>query len=118
MFRSRSSVSSVSSVVESLLIAIALVASAPSTFAQAPEPPPDGNALVQRIGAQCNMGQVARAPDMEVLRAMSADRVLAALETGPMISMATGRSAADRRAIAEAITGKKLRNSLDVSPLP
>jgi polyvinyl alcohol dehydrogenase (cytochrome) len=64
------------------------------------------------------MGGVNRAPDMDILRAMSADRVLAALETGPMISMATGRSAAERRAIAEAVTGKKLRNSLDVSPLP
>jgi polyvinyl alcohol dehydrogenase (cytochrome) len=64
------------------------------------------------------MGGVNRAPDMDVLRAMSADRVLAAMETGPMISMATARSAAERRAIAEAVTGKKLRNSLDVSPLP
>jgi polyvinyl alcohol dehydrogenase (cytochrome) len=44
--------------------------------------------------------------------------VLAALETGPMISMATGRSAADRRAIAEAVTGKKIRNSLEITPLP
>jgi len=91
---------------------------ASSAAAQAPEPPPDGNALVQRLCAQCHMGQVNRAPDMELLRAMSADRVLAAMETGPMISMATGRSAADRRAIAEAITGKKIRNSLDVTPLP
>jgi polyvinyl alcohol dehydrogenase (cytochrome) len=59
-----------------------------------------------------------RAPDLDALRAMSADRVLAAMETGPMISMATGRSATERRAIAEAATGKKLRNTLDISPLP
>ena len=64
------------------------------------------------------MGGVNRAPDMDALRAMSADRVLAAMETGPMISMATGRSAAERRAIAEAVTGKKLRNTLDITPLP
>ena len=64
------------------------------------------------------MGGVNRAPDMDSLRSMSADRVLAAMETGPMISMAVGRSADERRAIAEAVTGKKLRNTLDVSPLP
>jgi polyvinyl alcohol dehydrogenase (cytochrome) len=101
-----------------LALVIALAASASSVFAQTPEPPPDGNALFQRTCAQCHMGGVNRAPDMDILRAMSADRVLAALETGPMISMATGRSAAERRAIAEAVTGKKLRNSLDISPLP
>jgi polyvinyl alcohol dehydrogenase (cytochrome) len=119
MFPRRSSGSSVveslAVVVASVLIVLALVASA---SAQTPEQGPDGNALFQRMCAQCHMGGVNRAPDMDVLRAMSADRVLAAMETGPMISMATGRSAADRRAIAEAATGKKLRNTLDVSPLP
>src|SRR5207302_2326181 len=81
-------------------------------------PAPDGNGLVQRTCAQCHMGGVNRAPDMDALRAMSADRVLAAMETGPMISMVTGRSAAERRAIAEAITGRKLRNTLEITPLP
>src|SRR5215467_2489660 len=94
------------------------LAAAGSANAQTPTQPPDGNALFQRTCAQCHMGGVNRAPDMDVLRAMSADRVLAAMETGPMISMATARTAAERRAIAEAVTGKKLRNSLDVSPLP
>jgi polyvinyl alcohol dehydrogenase (cytochrome) len=110
MLESRSSV---------LALVIALAASASSAFAQTPEQTPDGNALFQRTCAQCHMGGGGnRAPDMDALRAMSADRVLAAMETGPMISMATGRSAADRRAIAEAATGKKLRNSLDATPLP
>jgi len=86
--------------------------------AQTPAQTIDGNALVQQICAQCHMGGVNRAPDMDTLRAMSADRVLAALETGPMISMITGRSAAERRAIAEAITGKQLRNTLEITPLP
>src|SRR5439155_13882312 len=91
---------------------------ASSAYAQTPAQAVDGPALVQRICAQCHMGGVNRAPDMDVLRAMSADRVLAAMETGPMISMATGRSAAERRAIAEAITGKQLRNTLEITPLP
>ena len=40
-------------------------------------------------------------PDRDALRSMLPQRVLDALETGQMISMATGRSAAERRAIAE-----------------
>src|SRR5437588_9758697 len=96
----------------------ALMSAATPLFAQTPAQAPDGNALVQRTCAQCHMGGVNRAPDMDTLRAMSADRVLAAMETGPMISMVTGRSAAERRAIAEAITGRKLRNTLEITPLP
>jgi len=64
------------------------------------------------------MGGDSRAPDMDILRAMAPDRVLAAMETGKMVSMATGRNAAERRAIAESLTGKKLRNTLEVTPLP
>jgi len=99
------------------VLLLLLLFAAPA-MAQTPEQAPDGNALFRQVCVQCHMGNVNRAPDMDSLRAMSADRVLAALETGPMISMATGRSAADRRAIAEAATGKKLRNTLDIAPLP
>src|SRR5437763_10700795 len=100
-----------------IVLAILLWLTATPAFAQAAQAI-DGNALVQRTCTQCHMGGVNRAPDMEALRAMSADRVLAAMETGPMISMVTGRSAAERRAIAEAITGRKLRNTLEITPLP
>jgi len=99
------------------VLLLLLLFAAPA-MAQTPEQAPDGNALFRQVCVQCHMGNVNRAPDMDSLRAMSPDRVLAALETGPMISMATGRSAADRRAIAEAATGKKLRNTLDIAPLP
>src|SRR6476660_5740922 len=95
----------------------AAIACAAAASAQTPAAP-NGSELFQRTCAQCHMGGVNRAPDMDVLRAMSADRVLAAMETGPMISMATGRSTAERRAIAEAVTGKKLRNTLEITPLP
>src|SRR5882724_12778868 len=101
-----------------LFVTLAACALAVSASAQTPSPAPDGDGLVQRTCAQCHMGGVNRAPDMDALRAMSADRVLAAMETGPMISMVTGRSAAERRAIAEAITGRKLRNTLEITPLP
>src|SRR5215471_18430597 len=95
-----------------VFIAASPLASAQSAAA------PNGTELFQRTCAQCHMGGVNRAPDMDALRAMSADRVLAAMETGPMISMATARTVAERRAIAEAVTGKKLRNTLEITPLP
>src|SRR5215470_2834466 len=100
-----------------LLALLAFISASSLASAQAPAAP-NGSELFQRTCAQCHMGGVNRAPDMDALRAMSADRVLAAMETGPMISMATARSVAERRAIAEAVTGKKVRNSLDVTPLP
>src|SRR5258708_4411684 len=101
-----------------IFLALPLCAAAVTASAQPPAQAPDGAALFERTCAQCHMGGVNRAPDMDLLRAMSAARVRAAMQTGPMTSMATGRSAADRRAIAESITGKKLRNTLEITPLP
>src|SRR5438046_9309185 len=47
---------------------------------------------------------------------MSADRVLAAMETGPMISMAVRLNTADRRAIAEFVSGKPIGQPLVTTP--
>ena len=60
-----------------ILLALVTLASAATAAAQAPTEAPDGNGLVQRTCAQCHMGGVNRAPDMDALRALSADRVLA-----------------------------------------
>jgi len=83
-------------------------------FAQ--ESAPDGAALYQRHCASCHDNGAARAPDREALRSMVPQRVLDALETGQMISMATGRSAAERRAIAEFVTGQSLADALPTTP--
>ena len=101
-----------------ILLALLPLTLTVSAAAQTPAQTPDGAVLFQSNCATCHLTGANRAPDMEVLRAMSADRVLAAMETGPMVAMATGRSAADRRAIAESATGKKLRNTLEMTPLP
>jgi len=58
---------------------------------------PDGAALYQQSCASCHDGGADRAPDREALRTLPAARVLAAMETGPMISMATSRTAPERR---------------------
>ncbi len=78
----------------------------------------DGATLYQRSCAPCHDGGADRAPTHEALHAMSAERVLAAMESGPMISMANRRSAADRRAIAEFITGKSFAHPMDTAPAP
>ena len=78
----------------------------------------DGAALYKENCAMCHDGGMDRAPTREALRALSADRVLAAMESGPMISMASRRTAQERRAIAEFITGKKLTGVLETKPRP
>jgi len=76
----------------------------------------DGAAIYQRSCAPCHDAGMDRAPSHEALHAMTAERVLAAMESGPMITMAIRRTAADRRAIAEFITGKSLAHPLDTAP--
>ena len=57
-------------------------------------------------------------PTATQFRAMSPDRVLAAMETGSMVTMANGRTAAERRAIAEFLTGKTFATALSTTPAP
>ena len=76
----------------------------------------DGGAIYKRSCAPCHEAGVDRAPTHEALHAMSPERVLAAMESGPMISMANRQSAAARRAIAEFITGKSFAHPMDTAP--
>jgi polyvinyl alcohol dehydrogenase (cytochrome) len=76
----------------------------------------DGAAIYQRSCAPCHDHGADRAPNRESLHAMSPERVLAAMESGPMISMANRQSAAARRAIAEFVTGKSFDHPLDTAP--
>ena len=78
----------------------------------------DGSSLYDRTCASCHNGGNDRAPSRDALRSMSADRVLAAMETGPMISMAVRLTTADRRAIAEFISGKPIGQPLVTTPPP
>ena len=78
----------------------------------------DGATLYKQNCATCHDGGMDRAPSRDALKAMSADRVLAAMETGPMISMASRRTALERRAIAEFVSGKALTGVLESKPSP
>jgi mono/diheme cytochrome c family protein len=68
----------------------------------------DGATLYERNCASCHNGAMDRAPAREVLKGMSAERVLGAMESGPMITMAVRLSAAERRTLAEFVTQKSL----------
>jgi polyvinyl alcohol dehydrogenase (cytochrome) len=87
-----------------------------SVLAQAQTPAPDGAELYKRTCAQCHDTGANRAPSRDAFTALPAERVLAAMETGSMITMANNRTAAERRAIAEFLTGKSLSNPLVTTP--
>ena len=82
------------------------------------QPAPDGAALYRDNCASCHDAGADRAPSRDALRAMSAERVLAALESGLMVTMASRNSTAERRAIAEFVTGKSFSQPLSTKPSP
>lgn len=78
----------------------------------------DGGALYRKYCGLCHDARVERVPSRETLKAMSSERVLAVMESGAMISMASRLSAPERRAVAEFVTGKSLGKALEMAPSP
>ena len=76
----------------------------------------DGPALYKKSCAVCHDAGVGRAPSRETLHAMTPRQVLAAMESGAMISMAASLTEAERRAIAEFVTEKSLGPDSDMVP--
>jgi polyvinyl alcohol dehydrogenase (cytochrome) len=76
----------------------------------------DPAAIYRQSCASCHDTGDNRAPTREALRGMRPERVLAAMESGPMISMANRRTPAERRALAEFLTGKPFDQPLDAKP--
>ena len=87
-------------------------------LAPVPASADDGPTLYKQLCATCHDSGVGRAPTRDVLQAMTPERVLTAMESGPMLSMASGRTGAERRAIAEFVTGKTFSAPLDLTPSP
>lgn len=76
----------------------------------------DGPALYKKSCAVCHDAGVGRAPSRETLHAMTPRQVLAAMESGAMISMVASLTEAERRAIAEFVTAKPLGQDSDMAP--
>jgi polyvinyl alcohol dehydrogenase (cytochrome) len=91
------------------MIAAAMVAP-PAAGAQ------DGESLYKSNCAACHDGGLERAPVLTTLRRSSPERVLEAMERGSMISMANRASTAERRVIAEFVSGKKFSKALATTP--
>src|ERR1700681_4395893 len=72
----------------------------------------DGPSLYKQLCSSCHDTGLDRAPDRQALRTMSPERVLAALESGVMLSMASNRTSVERRTIAEFVTGKSFGQPL------
>jgi polyvinyl alcohol dehydrogenase (cytochrome) len=93
-------------------LALVVSAAAPLSAAE------DGSSLYRQLCASCHDAGTDRAPSRDVLQSMSAERVLAALESGPMLSMASGRTGVERRAIAEFVSGKSFAERFSTAPSP
>jgi len=93
-----------------LLIAGALMLLTIPAAGQDVPPQNDGAALFGTYCAMCHDGPAAdaQAPRLDTLRRLSAEQVLAALERGSMRGRAAERSRAQRRTLAEYVSGKSL----------
>src|SRR5262244_4560891 len=76
----------------------------------------DAATLYLQTCASCHDTGTNRAPTRDTLRLMQPERVLAALEGGAMTSMANRRTPAERRSLAEFVTGKSFAQPLDTTP--
>ena len=102
------------------LLALLVSGSAAAVRTQPPPQPPSADSPAvpassaaqvmgfERRCATChdNPGPTSRAPGREALRQMTPERVLAALTTGSMVSQAENMTEAQKRTMAELVTGK------------
>ena len=75
------------------------------------QPAPDAEQLYKQYCQQCHEGQVARAPHREVMSRLPANLVLHSLSVGKMRMQGWVRTIAERRALSEWITGKKIKET-------
>jgi polyvinyl alcohol dehydrogenase (cytochrome) len=89
-----------------------VLAFAAGAFARQADAPRDPASLFASDCATCHHADDPRAPSAEVLRGRSPQAIVDALTSGSMRYQGLSLSGAERRAIAEFLTGKKLRGSV------
>ncbi len=89
-------------------LVIALAARVLPTAAEGPDPAK----LFERDCAACHNGNDARAPSLDAMRGRAPQAVLDALTSGPMRYQGLPLSGAERRALAEYVSGRKLRGTV------
>src|SRR5438093_7047744 len=95
----------------SLLLGPAVVRTQPPPQSSEPAVPPSTAQQVMRFQSRCaichdNPSSDSRAPSREALRQFTPERVLAALTTGSMAVNAGNMTDAEKRTMAELVTGK------------
>lgn len=80
----------------------------PQAWAMGPGAKPDGEKLYKEHCEKCHEGQVTRAPHRKVMAKLPASLVLHSLQVGKMRMQGWTRTLAERRAMAEWITGKEI----------
>jgi polyvinyl alcohol dehydrogenase (cytochrome) len=95
-----------------MIIASGLLARPAATQPPAGSAAPSGAAVFASHCSGCHSGDDARAPSAEVLRGRSPQAILDALTAGSMKYQGLALSGEERRAIAEHLTGRKLRAPL------
>ena len=73
---------------------------------------PSGQAVFEASCITCHNGDDARAPDLESMRARSPQAIIDALTSGSMKYQGLALSGAERRAVAEYISGRRLRGTV------
>lgn len=85
-----------------------LLGSALPGWAAAPMAGLEGAKIYQQRCASCHSGNIPRAPQLNVLQQKTPEAIVDALETGVMKFTGLGMPDAERKAVAEFITGKPL----------
>jgi polyvinyl alcohol dehydrogenase (cytochrome) len=101
------------SLIAPAVVALSIVSGVIPTFAQTQAP--DGAAVYKTACAQCHDNPTERTPSREALKDRTADAVLAALTTGSMAFNSLTLSMAEKRAVAEYVSGKTLVASGDTT---
>src|SRR5262245_46033421 len=91
---------------------------ASAAMLSAPAHAPDAGALYQTFCATCHgAGGASQAPNRDAMSRMSPGQILEALKNGSMKAISAERSRAQRRVLAEYLSGRRLTNEPAVVPV-